>query len=215
MSENTLWPGTVAINLSGPEDLPLSLPSPSGRLAQAEAERLEAAVERASQALYAGVEESHLYPQRRTLRVESGYLADCWDPNKLDRIVEVTALRALEVLDTVAFDAIVFRGVSGALVAPGVARLLGLPLACVRKRGQSHSHREVEGAIIEYGRYLAIDDFVDTGTTLHEIRYELERKDARLVAAVLYARPAMCPACVPCFSVAHNFQLYGSDSIPF
>lgn len=76
---------------------------------------------------------------------------------------------AVEFLSQFEFDAIAFRGMSGALVAPIIARELGKTLICVRKPDEKcHSSRLVEG---DSGArsYVIIDDFIDYGTTVRKI----------------------------------------------
>jgi hypothetical protein len=67
-----------------------------------------------------------------------------------------------------AFDAIAFRGMSGALVAPIVGYLLGKPVVLVRRGENSHSKYLVEG-LHEVNRYIIIDDLISSGTTINTI----------------------------------------------
>jgi|GEM_PF-3585291 hypothetical protein len=65
------------------------------------------------------------------------------------------------------FDAIAFRGMSGAVVAPAVAAKLGKPLILVRKDCEnSHSSSMVEGCEKDQCEYIIIDDFVCSGATI-------------------------------------------------
>ena len=86
--------------------------------------------------------------------------------------------RLIHLLGYYQFDAIAFRGLSGALFAPAVAILMNKTLLAVRKGEKCHSGREVEG---DYNarRYVIIDDFVSSGTTVREIiekiKYSLPR----------------------------------------
>jgi adenine/guanine phosphoribosyltransferase-like PRPP-binding protein len=66
------------------------------------------------------------------------------------------------------FDAIAFRGMSGALVAPSVATALGKNLLMVRKE-HSHSTMNVEGFYGTPQRYIIVDDFISMGSTCKEI----------------------------------------------
>lgn len=76
------------------------------------------------------------------------------------------------------FDAIAFSGLSGALIAPILALELNKTLLCVRRKGEaysatgsfdgSHSYRTVEGDRA-VRRYIIIDDFTSTGTTVQHI----------------------------------------------
>lgn len=83
----------------------------------------------------------------------------------LDLVVE----RTIEVLSGYDFDAIAFQGLSGALVAPIVAMKMKKSILAVRKPDERrHSIRDVEG---DYAtrRYVILDDFVSSGTTLRRI----------------------------------------------
>lgn len=95
------------------------------------------------------------------------------------------------------FDAIAFRGVSGALIAPIVADKLGKGLVIVRKKKEnSHSYQETEG-YVRSEKYIIIDDIMDSGTTIKEIVKNLSSK------------------CVGCFLYApHNFRTYHCFPFP-
>jgi len=72
-----------------------------------------------------------------------------------------------------AFDGIVFRGLSGSLVAPMVAAQMGKPFAVVRKEGEAcHSKYEVEGWH-GFKRYIIIDDLIASGGTVKTIQTEM------------------------------------------
>jgi len=75
------------------------------------------------------------------------------------------------------FDAIVFRGMSGALVAPIVAYLLKKPVVLVRKDKNTHSTYWVEG-LHEVNRYIVIDDLICTGKTMNEILTKMSERHA-------------------------------------
>src|SRR6185437_651522 len=63
------------------------------------------------------------------------------------------------------FDAIAFTGLSGALVAPIVADLLGKELIAVRKEKTNHSSNQIEGYIA--GKtYIILDDCRSSGKTI-------------------------------------------------
>jgi hypothetical protein len=71
---------------------------------------------------------------------------------------------ARAVLQEVDYDTIIGRGLSGALVVPGLARALGKHWAIARKSGDgSHSASEVEGTLGR--RWIFVDDFVSSGRT--------------------------------------------------
>jgi hypothetical protein len=79
----------------------------------------------------------------------------------------VRALRKME------FDAIAFRGMSGALLAPAVALSMKKNLLMVRKPADdSHSMMMVEGDKAAR-RYVIIDDLISTGATVRTIFKEI------------------------------------------
>lgn len=67
-------------------------------------------------------------------------------------------------------DAIVFCGVSGALVAPTVAHLTGKSIIVVRKESElCHSSMKIESSNTRCSKYVIVDDFIATGTTVRFI----------------------------------------------
>lgn len=87
------------------------------------------------------------------------------------------------------FSAVAFRGMSGAVVAPGVAQRLNKDLIVVRKPHEiNHSNMGVEG--VECKAYVIIDDFIDSGTTIKEIRRAVRQEEifGKLVGIGLYKR---------------------------
>lgn len=76
---------------------------------------------------------------------------------------------AVTLLSKHEFDAVAFRGLSGALVAPSIALAMGKTMIAVRKDGENcHSNHHVEG---DHGaeKYVIIDDFISSGKTCREI----------------------------------------------
>ena len=93
-------------------------------------------------------------------------------------------------------DAIAFRGVSGALIAPSVADKLGKHLIVSRKANDdSHSIYDVESSSTKVKNYAIVDDLIGTGNTLRTIRFTIENTfpKARCVGVVLY-HPTQCHA---------------------
>jgi hypothetical protein len=96
----------------------------------------------------------------------SPYLNDILDNVRLKKIIShLTKIIERKVgLDN--FDAIMYRGMSGAGVATTIGYLLDKPLIMVRKETKScHSHALIEGAI-KANRVIIIDDCISTGNTL-------------------------------------------------
>src|SRR4051812_36903458 len=76
---------------------------------------------------------------------------------------------AVRCLKDVEFDAIAFRGMSGALIAPALALEMDKTLIMVRKSTErSHTWLQVEG---DAGarKYIIVDDLIDSGDTVHAI----------------------------------------------
>jgi adenine/guanine phosphoribosyltransferase-like PRPP-binding protein len=79
-----------------------------------------------------------------------------------------------KVLKGVKFEAVAFRGNSGALMAPIVALHLKKTLIMVRKTTEgSHSYKLVEGDKAAK-RYIIVDDCIDTGKTARVIQREIK-----------------------------------------
>lgn len=90
-----------------------------------------------------------------------------YTPFDLDRF-QKKINAAIKALKDVNFDAIAFRGNSGALFAAPLALAMKKPLLMVRKKNTSHANRVVEG-FVATNRYIIVDDFVALGTTIREI----------------------------------------------
>jgi len=93
------------------------------------------------------------------------------------------------------FEAIAFRGMSGALLAPILAYKTGKTLLMVRKPKQEdapqhmdHSMYRVEGDRATK-RYLILDDFMCSGNTIWSIVQEIRgwAPDARCIGVLFYA----------------------------
>lgn len=89
------------------------------------------------------------------------------------------------------FDSIVVRGMSGVIVGSPVALRLKKPLVVVRKWGEkSHAQSEGSGQIINAqnigDRWLFLDDFTLTGTTLKTCKRHLNRYGCEHVASFFY-----------------------------
>ncbi len=105
-------------------------------------------------------------------------------------------VRNLEKLQQkVKFDAIAFRGMSGAAIAYPVSAIAGYHLIGVRKRRKSHG-ASVEGSENRnIRRYIIIDDFVGDGATVRaivraiekELSYYDEEDASKCVGIALYA----------------------------
>jgi len=97
------------------------------------------------------------------------YLQDLFSARRLRRSIELAA----KALSTLQFDAIAFRGMSGALIASALSYRIGKPLIMVRKHEiTSHSMGRVEG--YKHAKtYVVVDDFISSGATVKEIQREI------------------------------------------
>ena len=112
------------------------------------------------------------------------------DPKDYGKLVETVVARVLELQKSLKFQAIAFRGTSGAAMAYPVSAATGIPLICIRKDG-SHHGGPVEGsALIDVKKYLIIDDFISGGTTMDKIIDVLKtacgKKVLKCVGILLY-----------------------------
>lgn len=73
------------------------------------------------------------------------------------------------------FDAIAFRGMSGALIAPAVAARMHKGVLCIRKMDDTHAG-ECEGLLIDDLHYVILDDFISSGRTLGKIVKAVNRR---------------------------------------
>jgi hypothetical protein len=106
----------------------------------------------------------------------NAYFAQALAPWLIGPIVEWTAEAILRY--TPDAQAIAFRGMSGAAVAPLVAYRLGLNPLGVRKGESSHGGdtfypEGLNGEAVR--RYVIVDDFVCSGATVHEVRSMAEK----------------------------------------
>lgn len=135
-------------------------------------------------------------PRKKKHVIRTSYLGSVYDVSRFRRTIRrtLTALRRLR--EKSRFEAIAFRGSSGAALAFVASAELGVPLLHVRKpRDDSHSGLAVEGAT-DAKSYVIVDDFVSSGETIREIVQRVEAHYERpsprapdkpeLVAVVLY-----------------------------
>ena len=87
------------------------------------------------------------------------------------------------------FNAIAFRGISGALIAPVIAHSLKKEIIAVRKSEKRHSSSKVEGVgKTTTANYIIIDDLIDSGKTMRDIIDAITKANPRynLVGIILY-----------------------------
>ena len=111
--------------------------------------------------------------------------------NILPRVeADKTVSKAVAALSGIDFDTIAVRGVSGLLIGPVLAHLMGKELLVIRKGDsveRSTSYHLIEGHIA-VKRYIIADDLIASGSTcvriIHAVRKEAPK--ATLVGILLY-----------------------------
>jgi orotate phosphoribosyltransferase len=82
---------------------------------------------------------------------------------------------AVKKLYGVEFDGFVGTGVSGAMGASLLAHAMSKKVVIIRKDSDnSHSATKLEGNLPNHGKWLFVDDLVDTGTTLRRCKKIME-----------------------------------------
>lgn len=109
----------------------------------------------------------------------SGYSPGLENPSALaTQIVGWTA--------DVKFDTFVATGLSGLMIAPVVAEMLGKNLLAVRKPRESiHSNNRLQGTLGE--RWVFLDDFIGGGATFERVWDAVNGYDTQFVGACLYS----------------------------
>lgn len=100
--------------------------------------------------------------------MSSEYLRMAFDPGSLRKIVKETYKIAAELEAQV----IVARGLSGVIVASAIGAMYDMPFAVVRKpldSSHSTSPIEVHERWMLYRRWIVVDDFIVSGSTLAAI----------------------------------------------
>lgn len=98
--------------------------------------------------------------------IKSGYLKSVFHREKFTQIIDRLCADIKE--SGVEFDTIVFRGSSGALVAPTLSMRLDKEMLMVRKEDNNHSCYKIEGYVGSKG-FIVVDDLICSGGTLNEI----------------------------------------------
>lgn len=118
--------------------------------------------------------------------IKSAYLSSVLTGDQIRDVVDY--LQETLVEKRIKFDAIAFRGVSGALVAPALAVAMSKNLFVVRKHKVESAHTEgfIEGDD-RAQRYLIVDDVIESGRTIFEIRDAVEKFNPKnKLAGVLF-----------------------------
>lgn len=122
----------------------------------------------------------------------SHYLGIIFDNGKYINVIDDLIMAITE--SKIKYDAIAFRGVSGAAVGFPLSYLLKKPIICLRKAGSSHCPYPYEG-VVGVKSYIIVDDFVDTGKSIKDIVEMIEgqhralRRKVPVCKAVVLYRP--------------------------
>lgn len=100
---------------------------------------------------------------------QSSYNGEVYSPNIYGHLVDHVASVLVSGRKELKFDAIAFRGMSGAAIAYPVSYLTRIPLICTRKSAENSHGYDVEGPAIEVHKYIILDDFISTGNTIAQI----------------------------------------------
>jgi adenine/guanine phosphoribosyltransferase-like PRPP-binding protein len=106
-------------------------------------------------------------------RIRTGYLHDVLDPSRLPDVIKHTSKLARKLRP----DTVLVRGMSGILVGLPVALELGIHFGFARRDEElSHGLPGIEGPF-DLGRFIIIDDFVQSGMTLTRLLKAVDDHD--------------------------------------
>lgn len=118
----------------------------------------------------------------------ASYLKNVFDRKQRRTVINKAVEILKEAKKELQFEAIAFRGLSGAVVAPEIADALDVDIIAVRKPDNSHSYNSVEHNDY-HSKYIIVDDLIDTGRTIKAIVEEIKIKmgtTPQLVGIYLY-----------------------------
>lgn len=125
--------------------------------------------------------------------ITTDYMCDIFDTDAYTKVINNTRAALDKIAKHTPFEAIAFRGMSGAALAYPLSYLMDIPLLCVRKKKNScHSIYKVEG-YTGAGSYIIIDDFIETGNTVNKIIKHISKHSlATPVGIYLYNNSSCC-----------------------
>lgn len=108
-----------------------------------------------------------------------------WLAEAVNLNLKRTAIRSAKlILKPVDFDTIVMTGLSGYLFGSVLAYSMRKQIAAIRTHEPKHSTQWFEGHI-PY-RYIIVDDFVSSGSTIRHILFQMEKYKSTLVGIYCY-----------------------------
>lgn len=114
----------------------------------------------------------------------SSYLAPIYDPVRFKNLIARVAQEIKAFRKENRFDAIAFRGSSGAAAAFPLSLRLGIPIIYVRKDNESGHGQKVEGPNKAVKTFIIVDDLIASGRTVKAILDALP--DATCLGIFLY-----------------------------
>ncbi len=125
------------------------------------------------------------------MNCQSDYLTTILVPKALNKVINTLKRLIVERVGLDNFDAIAYRGMSGAGVATALGFLLNKPLIMVRKPNQESAHTTAKAeGVLSAERIIIVDDLIATGNTILKmvktIGEEGVRDRLKVVAIFLY-----------------------------
>ena len=99
----------------------------------------------------------------------SAYHDVTYQPRRLAKRIARVSRNLLKLRKKLWFDAIVFRGSSGASIAYAVSAITRIPIVYVRKNGEHNHGSKIEGTDNNVRKYIILDDFISGGNTVRTI----------------------------------------------
>lgn len=104
------------------------------------------------------------------MRFATSYLDSVFEsPTRFGQLVDKITDKMITLQVEVPFQAIAFRGASGAAMAYPISAQLNIPLIYVRKPRELSHGLSIEGTNKNITKYIIVDDFIETGKTIKEI----------------------------------------------
>ena len=132
--------------------------------------------------------------------IRTTYMGQVYNPVEFEETVNKSIATADKLKEQFGFDTIAFSGMSGAAMAYILAHWMDMPLLCVRRKEDgSHRRSLLPNQLLEgnFGvrKYLIVDDFIDTGSTVNYIIESIAREipTAKCVSMLMYAGSGTVP----------------------
>jgi len=117
------------------------------------------------------------------MKFGTGYLDHVLCADKLQTRAKIVSRNLLRLKKVLSYDAIAFRGYSGAGMAFPVSYVTGLPLLLVRKTTVDNKINDSSHGYVLHGderkditKYIILDDIIASGNTVRDIIRTVERR---------------------------------------